>query len=146
MNGLRNRTPVTTQNGPLNPIKEWPAVPGDSVPANVNWRKWTKRIQQETDPQKVFALARQLLPSLTMKNCLEVSLRKQDSIVPRTWGPLPSRTYSRHDRMLLQARIPPPSTLRSQTGKHSDKAVALYEVSTAPFLSIQRDCPQQHHS
>jgi len=40
MNGLRNRTPVTTQNGPLNPIKEWPAVPGDSVPANVNWRKW----------------------------------------------------------------------------------------------------------
>jgi len=60
MNGLRNRTPVTTQNGPLNPIKEWPAVPGDSVPANVNWRKWTKRIQQETDSQKVFALARQL--------------------------------------------------------------------------------------
>ena len=45
----------------LNPIREWPAVPGDSVPNHVNWREWAKRIQEETDPQKVFALARQLL-------------------------------------------------------------------------------------
>ena len=41
-------------------MKKWPAVPGDTAPTHTNWREWAKRIQQETDPQKVFALARQL--------------------------------------------------------------------------------------
>jgi hypothetical protein len=89
MNGLRNRTPVTTQNGPLNPIKEWPAVPGDSVPANVNWRKWAKRIQQETDPQKVFTLARQLFAEFDNEKLPGGLPSKQDSIVPRRWSPYP---------------------------------------------------------
>jgi hypothetical protein len=44
----------------LNPIKEWPAVPVGNAPAHANWREWVNRIQRETDPQKVFELARQL--------------------------------------------------------------------------------------
>jgi hypothetical protein len=41
-------------------MKEWTAVPGHTAPTHTNWREWAKRIQQETDPQNVFALARQL--------------------------------------------------------------------------------------
>jgi hypothetical protein len=55
----------------LNPIGEWPAVPGDSVPTHVNWCAWAKRIQEETDPQKVFALVRQLLAELDDKTLRE---------------------------------------------------------------------------
>jgi len=44
----------------LGTMKKWPAVPGNIAPTHTNWREWATRIQQETDPQKVFALARQL--------------------------------------------------------------------------------------
>jgi len=80
-----------------------------------------------------------------MKNCLEVSLRKQDSIVPRTWSPYPLGRI----RGMIACYFKLESPLLQYDPKQanlSDKAVALYEVSTAPFLSIQRDCPQQHHS
>jgi hypothetical protein len=80
-----------------------------------------------------------------MKNCLEASLRKQDSIVPRTWSPYPLgpirgmiACYFKLEAPLLQ--------YDPRQANLSDKAVGLYEVPTAPFFSIQRDCPQQHHS
>jgi hypothetical protein len=66
---MRTRCEILSNSGPgpgdrpgsaLGPMKEWPAVPGDSAPTHIDWREWTKRIQQETDPQKVVALARQL--------------------------------------------------------------------------------------
>jgi hypothetical protein len=41
-------------------MKKWTSVPGDTAPTHTNWREWANRIQQESDPQKVFALARQL--------------------------------------------------------------------------------------
>jgi hypothetical protein len=43
----------------LGSMKQWRAVPGDTAPTHTNLREWAKRIQQEADPQKVFALARQ---------------------------------------------------------------------------------------
>jgi hypothetical protein len=44
----------------LGSMKKWPAVPGGTAPTHPNWREWARRIQEETDPQKVFALAREL--------------------------------------------------------------------------------------
>jgi hypothetical protein len=52
--------PRNHSGGALGTMKKCPAVVGNVAPTRTDWREWAKRIQQETDPQKVFALARQL--------------------------------------------------------------------------------------
>jgi hypothetical protein len=40
---------------------EIPAVQGASLPVHARWRELALQIQQESDPQKMFELVRQLL-------------------------------------------------------------------------------------
>ena len=40
---------------------EVPAVQGASLSVHTRWRELARQIQQETDPQKMFELVRQLL-------------------------------------------------------------------------------------
>jgi hypothetical protein len=57
----------------LTPREESPAVPSEGVPTYADWRPLAQQIQQETDPQKLFALVRQLMAMFDdeeLRDCL----------------------------------------------------------------------------
>jgi hypothetical protein len=70
-------------------MKEWPAEPGDTTPAHPNWREWAKRIQQETDPQNVFALARQLFAGFDDEQLRKILPPEGEQHFPSEAQPLP---------------------------------------------------------
>ena len=50
---------------------EVPAVQGASLSVHTRWRELARQIQQETDPQKMFELVRQLLAEFDHEEVLK---------------------------------------------------------------------------
>jgi len=61
-NGRFERARIDSDRGLIsNSENKIPAVQGARLPVHTRWHELARQIQQETDPQKIFELVRQLL-------------------------------------------------------------------------------------
>ena len=69
-----SKEPEPAKDPEHNPTsEETSAASSEDGPAHAEWRQLAQRIQQETDPERLFVLVRQLIASFDdeqLRNCL----------------------------------------------------------------------------